>query len=108
MRYDSPAENIMGLWIVQECRRQWQRDGLELSYGEITEMAQAAQPFAAFIDPNAGDFFAPGDMPNRVNTYLKQNGQPTFEDKGQLMRVVLEGWPCVIAGPWKIGAGDRS
>ncbi len=84
-------KNIMGLWIVQECRRQWQRDGLELSYGAITEMAQAAQPFAAFIDPNAGDFFAPGDMPNRVNTYLKQNGQPVFEDKGQLVRVVLEG-----------------
>ncbi len=59
-------KNIMGLWIVQECKRQWQSEGNDLSYSQITQMAQDAEPFKAFIDPNDSAFFAPGGMPGRI------------------------------------------
>ncbi|MHC4387522.1 MAG: rhamnulokinase, partial [Planctomycetota bacterium] len=42
-------KNIMGLWLVQECKRQWQRDGVELSYDELTEMAKRAEAFTAYV-----------------------------------------------------------
>jgi len=83
-------KNIMGLWLLQECRRQWQRDGVELSYDEITALAEKAEPFFAIIDPDYNDFLAPGDMPARINEYLKKTGQPTTDDKGQIARVILE------------------
>ena len=83
-------KNIMGLWIVQECRRHWKSQGQDLSYSEITQMAENAKSFAAFIDPNDNSFFAPGSMPEKVNKYLKQNGQGRIDDKGQIVRVVLE------------------
>ena len=83
-------KNIMGLWIVQECRRQWQREGTELNYNEITSMAEKAVPFAAYINPDDTSFFAPGDMPKRVSQYLEKTGQKTTDDKGQLIRIVLE------------------
>jgi rhamnulokinase len=83
-------KNIMGLWIVQECKRQWQREGVELDYGQITNIAKEAAPFVARIDPDNGDFFSHGDMPARINKYLADTGQETIEDKGQLVRVVLE------------------
>jgi rhamnulokinase len=83
-------KNIMGLWLVQECRRQWQRQGVEFSYPELTEMAAKARPFAAYIDPDRGEFLAPGDMPARINDYLAAKGRDRIDDKGQMIRMILE------------------
>lgn len=83
-------KNIMGLWLVQECKRQWQREGQDLSYGELTDMAAKAKPFFGAIDCDCSDFLAPGDMPERINKHLSQTAQPTTDDKGQMIRLVLE------------------
>jgi rhamnulokinase len=83
-------KNVMGLWLVQECKRQWGREGVELSYGELAEMAEKAEVFAGHIDVNCPEFFAPGDMVTRINNYLKRTGQKAIDDKGQLVRVILE------------------
>lgn len=84
-------KNIMGLWLVQECKRQWEREGIELSYPELTDMAQKAEPFASHIEVDYSGFLAPGDMPKRINDYLVETGQKTIEDKGQMTRTILEG-----------------
>ena len=83
-------KNIMGLWLVQECKRQWQRDGDEISYGQITQMASDAEPFFGHIDCDCSDFLAPGDMPARINKHLADTGQQPTNDKGQMVRLVLE------------------
>jgi rhamnulokinase len=81
---------VMGLWLVQECKRQWGREGEELSYGELAEMAEKAGVFAGHIDVDRPEFFAPGDMVTRINNYLRRTGQKAIDDKGQLVRVILE------------------
>jgi rhamnulokinase len=83
-------KNIMGLWLVQECKRQWQREGQDLSYGELTKMAAAAQPFFGYVNCDNSDFLAPGDMPARINNCLSSTGQKPTADKGQMVRLVLE------------------
>ena len=83
-------KNIMGLWLVQECKRQWFDDGDDLSYSEITAMAEQSKPFAAFVNPNQSRFMSPGGMPARINEYLEETGQDAITDKGQMIRVVLE------------------
>jgi rhamnulokinase len=83
-------KNIMGLWLVQECKRQWQREGQDLSYGELTKMAAAAKPFFARIECDRSDFLAPGDMPARINKCLAETGQKPTQDKGRMVRLVLE------------------
>jgi rhamnulokinase len=83
-------KNIMGLWLVQQCKRQWQKGGVELSYAELTGMAEEAEPFAAYIDPDYGEFLSPGDMPKRINNYLADRGRGTIDEKGQMIRVILE------------------
>ena len=83
-------KNIMGLWLTQECRRQWQREGSDLSYAEMTAMAEKAKPFARHIDVDYSGFLAPGDMPKRINDYLKKTGQKPISDKGQMTRTILE------------------
>ena len=83
-------KNIMGLWLVQECKRQWEREGVELSYEQLTAMAQEARPFAAHLEVDSSAFLAPGDMPDRINSYLAETGQKAIDDKGQMIRVILE------------------
>ena len=83
-------KNIMGLWLIQESKRQWQREGTELSYGDITAIAEKARSFAGHIDVDNSEFLSPGDMPKRINEYLAQTGQETTDDKGQLIRIILE------------------
>ena len=83
-------KNIMGLWLVQECKRQWQREGQDLSYGKLAEMAAEAKPFFGHVDCDCSDFLAPGDMPTRINKHLSETGQKPTDDKGQMVRLVLE------------------
>ena len=83
-------KNIMGLWLVQQCRRQWKKEGLDLSYRKITDMAEEAEPFVAHIDPDYRGFFSPRDMPKRINEYLTETGHKPIEDKGRMIRVILE------------------
>jgi len=83
-------KNIMGLWLMQECRRQWQKEGTDLSYKELSDLAQEAEPFAAHLTVDDSGFLAPGNMPKRINDYLARTGQKTTDDKGQIIRIILE------------------
>jgi sugar (pentulose or hexulose) kinase len=83
-------KNITGLWLLQECRRQWQREGVDLSYTDLSDMAEEAEAFAGYIDPDYIGFLSPGDMPVRVNNFLAETGQKIINDKGQVVRVILE------------------
>jgi len=83
-------KNIMGLWLVAECKRQWQKEGTPFTYAELTEMAGKAQPFTAYIDPDYGEFLSPGDMPKRINNYLANTGQSTIDDRSRMIRTILE------------------
>jgi rhamnulokinase len=85
------SKNIAGLWPVQECRRTWARQGQQLSYSELTEMAAAAQPLKAVIDPDHNDFLKPGDMPARIRAYCQRTGQALPETQGEIVRTALEG-----------------
>jgi sugar (pentulose or hexulose) kinase len=83
-------KNITGLWLLQECRRQWRREGVDLSYADLSAMADQAQPFASYIDPDYSGFLSLGDMPSRINDFLAETGQKIINDKGQMVRVILE------------------
>lgn len=80
-------KNIPGLWVLQECRRTWNRQGLELSYAELLERAAAARPSATLLDLE--EFVAPGDYPQRIRDYAQRTGQETPEDPGSIARVIL-------------------
>lgn len=85
------SRNVMGLWLVQECRRTWARQGKAYSYDELTEMASQAEPFLAVVDPDHGEFFKPGDMPARIRDFCRTTGQPVPDSAGAIMRCALEG-----------------
>jgi sugar (pentulose or hexulose) kinase len=82
-------KNIAGLWLVQECRRQWQREGKEYSYAELTQLAEAAGS-TALLDPDHGPFMLPGRMPQKIEAFCRQTGQPPPATHGEFVRCCLE------------------
>jgi rhamnulokinase len=82
--------NVMGLWILQECRRQWAREGLDLSYAELAGLAAREPLLRSLINPNARDFLGPGDMPARVQAYCRRTGCPVPESPGAIARCIVD------------------
>lgn len=83
-------KNIMGLWLIQESRRQWAREGEELSFDELERQANAAEPFASMIDPDYPAFQTPGNMPRRIREYCEKTGQKIPETKGEVIRCIAQ------------------
>jgi rhamnulokinase len=82
-------KNVMGLWLIQECRRAWARAGHELSYAEIMAAASRATP-GAVVDPDDPSFFAPGDMLAAIRDYCVRTGQAPPEGVGPVARCVFD------------------
>ena len=83
-------KNIMGLWLAQEIRRQWIKEGTDCSFGEIAQWAMDAKPLTCFVDPDHADFELPGDYPARVQEFCRRTGQPVPQTKGEIARCVYE------------------
>jgi rhamnulokinase len=83
-------KNIVGLWIIQECRRHWACDGQEYSYDELTRLARNSEPFHSLVDPNDPRFHVPGDMPSRIDEFCRETGQPVPSNPGAVIRCALE------------------
>jgi rhamnulokinase len=85
------SKNVMGLWIVQQCRSQWQQEGREFSYAEMAGMATQAPHLKAFIDPDYREFLGMGSMADKVVDYCRLTGQPLPANEGEVLRAVLQG-----------------
>ncbi len=84
------SKNITGLWLEQESKRQWEREGEKLSFAELSDMAAKSEPFKCFIDPDEPRFSAPGNLPRRIVEYCGETGQKAPNTKGEIVRCILE------------------
>ncbi len=83
-------KNICGLWLIQESRRQWIREGTEYSYAELEKLALECEPFKCFIDPDAPEFATMGNLPERVREYCRKTNQYVPQTVGEIMRCIYE------------------
>ncbi len=78
-------KNIIGLWLAQESRRQWQREGKDYSFGQLEDMALTAEPFVSFIDPDDPRFVAAGNIPERIRQFCRETNQRVPESTAEIM-----------------------
>ena len=83
-------KNVMGLWLAQECRRTWARQGENYSYDDLARLAEAAPPFQSLIEPDDARFFAPAAMPDAIRDFCAETGQAKPESAGATIRCCLE------------------
>lgn len=83
-------KNIMGLWLEQESRRQWKREGKNYTFDELTELAKQAKPLRSIINPDDALFAPAGNLPERIREYCRNTSQPVPETPGEIVRCIFE------------------
>ena len=83
-------KNIMGLWLIQESRRQWRREGEEVGFDLLEKEALASEPFKCFVDVDDPMFESAGNLPRRVKEFCEKTGQYVPETRGEIMRCIYQ------------------
>ena len=83
-------KNSMGLWLLQECRRQWQREGRQHEYAQLMREAEMAAPFRSLVNPDAAAFLNPESMPQAIVDFCRRTQQPVPQSEGEFARCVYE------------------
>ena len=83
-------KNVMGLWLLQQCRSTWEQEGRAYSYPELVSLAESAEPLRSFVDPNDDRFLPPGDHPAHIRAFCQQSGQPRPDSDAAIARCVFE------------------
>jgi rhamnulokinase len=86
--------NVMGLWLVQECRRCWRLIGAPSEYEDLQRLASVARPDVALFDPDQDVLLSPGDMPSRIRSLCRDSGQFAPETPGETVRSILVSLAC--------------
>ncbi len=111
-------KNVMGLWLLQECRRAWNRDGHSIAYGDFSALAESASTSFLF-DPDLSELLTPGDMPRRICAAASSATEEVavvarsiFESLACKYRTVIEQLEAVTGRPIHtinvIGGGARN
>lgn len=83
-------KNITGMWILEECRREWERLGISYTYPDIVAMVEKAEPFRGFINPDDPAFVSPKSMTTEISYYCRQTSQPMPSTHAQYIRLIFE------------------
>jgi rhamnulokinase len=83
-------KNISGLWLVQQCKRAFERKGKRVDYGRLVNMAKSAPPLRSLIDPDDPRFVNPADMATAIQEFCRETHQPVPKTEGALIRCALE------------------
>jgi len=83
------SKNIMGMWLIQECRRIWSAKK-NYTWDEIVQMAKKAEPFKFLIDPENGAFLNPENMPEAIASFCEKTGQGKISSNGEIARCIYD------------------
>lgn len=89
-------KNVCGLWLVQQCRSAWRREGKEWTWAQLTSLAAESPPLRTLIDPNHSSLVAPHDMPLAIRELAKLTGQIVPDSTGAVIRTALESVAAAI------------
>ncbi|MDF2868773.1 MAG: Sugar (pentulose and hexulose) kinase [Anaerocolumna sp.] len=83
-------KNLTGLWLVQESRRWWEKEGISYSFSELEKMAESTEAFQSFIDTDSEEFALPGNLPDRIREFCRKTGQKVPVTPGEIVRCINE------------------
>lgn len=93
-------KNICGLWLIQESKRHWKSEGHDVPYGKMASLADEAEAFRSLINPDDPRFIEAGRMPEKIQEFCKETGQPVPETNGQIIRCIYESLALRYSQAW--------
>ncbi|MGD0815227.1 MAG: rhamnulokinase family protein [Verrucomicrobiota bacterium] len=83
-------KNIMGLWLVQQCKRAFEARGVQYDYAQLAKLAAKAAPLRSLVNPDDPRFLNPPDMPKAIQDFCRETKQPVPKTEGELVRCCYE------------------
>ena len=94
-------KNICGLWLIQECKREWSENGIEIAYNDMARIASSAIEFRSLIDPDDERFTSAGNMVTKIQNFCRETKQFVPTEKGEIIRCIYESLALRYAEVWK-------
>lgn len=88
-------KNVSGLWLIQECLREWQQQGIALSYADLAAQCEGVQPFRSLINPMASVFLSPTSMLKAIEDHCSARGEAVPRAPGEFARCIYESLACL-------------
>jgi len=85
------ANYSIGLWLLQELKREIEQGGNKMDYATLTELAAKEKTFVAIINPDDSRFFHPGRITEKIKGFCIESHQQLPENIGSIARTILEG-----------------
>ncbi|MDO8685769.1 MAG: rhamnulokinase family protein [Clostridiales bacterium] len=82
------VKNITGLWVLQECVREWAIEGYKIDYRHMDECAGKSS-FGSYIDIEDEVFASPGNMNKKVVEYCRKTSQTLPETKEEVYQCIV-------------------
>jgi rhamnulokinase len=83
-------KNVMGMWLLQETKKSWLKNGKDYNYYELLKIAESSKEFNCIINPDDSTFLNPTDMPQAIKEYCLRTKQTVPITKGEFIRCILE------------------
>lgn len=83
-------KNITGMWILEQCRKEWKAQGKDYDFKTLGEMEQSGEAFRSMINPDDSMFANPKSMLEAISEYCRKTGQPAPETDAQVARLIIE------------------
>ena len=83
-------KTIIGMWLIQECRRVWKARGTGYTYAQLAQLAAQSEPLRTLVNPDDPRFATPGDMPRKIADYARETGQHVPRTHGETIRAALD------------------
>lgn len=83
-------KNITGMWLLEQCLKEWKKEGITYAYEKLVKMAESAPAFQSLIDPDHASFANPGCMTKAITEYCAATRQPTPSNHAEFVRCIFE------------------
>lgn len=83
-------KNITGMWLLEQCLKEWKKEGVTYAYEKLVHMAESVPAFQSLIDPDHISFANPASMTKAITDYCVTTGQKAPENHAEFVRCIFE------------------
>jgi len=83
-------KNITGMWLLEQCLKEWKKEGITYAYEKLVKMAESAPAFQSLIDPDHTSFANPASMTKAITEYCVTTGQKSPGNHSEIVRCIFE------------------
>ncbi len=82
-------KNITGMWLLEQCRKEWEKEGHSYDYSRIVSMAEEASAFGSLVNPDHPRFANPASMVEAIREHCRESGQCCPETHAEYVRCIF-------------------